>query len=262
MSSVISTSQEVYRYRALLVALTQRHLATRYRGSLLGFLWSILNPLCLMLVYVLVFSYYMRSNAVEHYPIFLFCGLLPWVWTSSALSECASSIVSSGHLITKSLFPAQVLPCVSVATSLVNFLLSLPLLFIFMLVAGVPSPGTAVLLPALLLVHALFLLGLGLILSALNVLYRDVQHLLGNLLSFLFFLSPIVYPASVVPPRLAFTLTINPFALFTEAYHAILFRGEVPSLMTWGLLSAWGILSLLIGNAVFSRYRETFAELL
>jgi len=123
--------KELYRYRSLVWALVVRHLATRYRGSVLGFMWSFLNPLCLMLIYSLVFKYYIRFSGVENYTIFLFCGLLPWLWFSSSLSESTSSIVSSGHLITKSMFPAHILPTVSVITNLINFILSLPLLFIF-----------------------------------------------------------------------------------------------------------------------------------
>ena len=119
---------ELYRYRALVWALVGRHLATRYRGSVLGFVWSFLNPLCLMAVYTVVFKYYMRSNVVEHYSLFLFCGLLPWQWVASSAVEGTNSLVSSGHLITKSMFPAHILPVVSVVTNLVHFLLALPLL--------------------------------------------------------------------------------------------------------------------------------------
>jgi lipopolysaccharide transport system permease protein len=262
MSSIGETVREVYRYRALVWALAQRHLATRYRGSLLGFLWSILNPLFLMLVYLLVFHYYMRSSFVEHYPIFLFCGLLPWAWTSSALMEGATSIVSGGHLITKSMFPAQLLPVVSVLTTMVNFILSIPLLILFMFLSGVPLHSTFLLLPVVILLQFLLLVGAGLALSALNVLFRDVQHIVGNLLSLLFFLCPIVYPESVVPAHFKFSLDLNPLALLTQVYHQIILNGALPTLTQALYLGGWTALVLLVGNLIFIRYRESFAELL
>jgi len=243
-------------------ALAQRHLAQRYRGSLLGFLWSIINPLCLMLVYVLVFHYYMRSNLVEHYPIFLFCGLLPWIWSSSALMEGTSSIVQSGHLITKSMFPAQLLPMVAVLTTMVNFVLSLPLLFVFMFASGVTFKLTLLALPFLVLLQFLLLSGCVLLLSSLNVVFRDVQHILGNLLSFLFFLCPIVYPASIVPEQLRFSLYLNPLALLTQFYQQVILDGTLPPAAHVGYLLAVSAVIILVGNLVFCRHRESFAELL
>lgn len=253
---------ELWKYRALIWALVGRHLASRYRGSVLGFLWSFLNPLGLMLIYALVFQYYIRFNGVPHYAIFVFCGLLPWLWATSGLSEEASSIVASGHLITKSMFPAHLLPVVAVITTMVHFLLSLPLLFIFMWAAGLPLHPTLIALPALIFVQFLFLVGIGLALSSLNVLYRDVQHILGNLLTFLFFLCPIVYPATNVPPRYRFSLDLNPIAQFTTFYHDLILEGVWPQLDAVLYVTACSLLMVIVGNLVFDRYRETFAELL
>jgi ABC-type polysaccharide/polyol phosphate export permease len=229
---------------------------------MLGFLWSFLNPLCLMLVYVLVFKYYIRFDQVEHYTVFMFCGLLPWIWVTSALSEGTSAVVGGGHLITKSMFPPQILPTVSVLTSMVNFLLSLPLLAIFMLASGVNVPWTALLLPVVILAQALFLLGVVWALSALNVFFRDIQHIVGNLLSFLFFLCPIVYPASVVPEKFLPLLHLNPFSLLIQFYHQVLLDGVIPDAWSAGFFVVITALMLLVGSMVFQRYREHFAEFL
>ena len=261
-TQLVTTVSQMMRYRALLWALVIRHLAIRYRGSMLGFLWSFLNPLCLMLVYVLVFKYYIRFNQVEHYTVFMFCGLLPWIWVTSALSEGTSAVVGGGHLITKSMFPPQILPTVSVLTSMINFLLSLPLLVIFMLGSGIPLPWTVLLLPFVVVGQALFLLGIVWALSALNVFFRDVQHIVGNLLSFLFFLCPIVYPASVVPPRFAPLLHLNPLSLLTQFYHQILIDGVVPDAWSVGYFTVVTALVLVAGSMIFQRYREHFAEFL
>ncbi len=259
---MITYAAELIKYRSLMWALVVRHLSSRYRGSLLGFLWSFLNPLCLMLVYSLVFRYYIRYNDVEHYTIFLFCGLLPWMWTTSALSEGTSSIVSSGHLITKSMFPGHILPAVSVLTSLINFLLSLPLLFLFMFIANMDFPATLAFLPFVVLVQFVFMYGIVLALGSLNVHFRDVQHIIGNVLTLIFFLCPILYPASAVPEQFRFSIDLNPFAVFVRMYHEVILEGVFPPLQDIVYVSSWAMLAALVGTLIYGRYRESFAELL
>lgn len=253
---------ELWRYRALVWALVCRHLSARYRGSVLGFFWSFLNPLCLIAVYALVFRYYMRFTQVENYTLFLFSGLLPWIWFSSGLLGATSSIASGGNLITKALFPPHVLPTVEVITNLANFLFALPLIIIFMLISGGLPTASLLALPFVILVEFFFLLGLSLAFSALNVYYRDIQHILGNLLTLWFFLCPIIYPAESIPERLRFTLLINPIAVFTQMYQGIFVHGVFPnlSLFAWSFVISLAV--LLAGNLIFNRYREDLAELI
>ncbi len=243
-------------------ALVKRHVATRYRGSVLGFLWSFMNPLCLMGVYTLVFNYWMRFDGGPHYHLMIFAGLLPWIWTTSALSEGTSSLVSSGHLITKSLFPAHVLPFVSVLSSLTHFLLALPILLLFMLKSGLLPTATWLCLPLVVLLHAALLHGITLGLSALNVFFRDVQHLVGNVLTFLFFLCPVVYPASAVPERFRLVLDLNPVAQLTLMYQRVLIAGEIPQLQSFVFVFLVSFGALLAGGMVHERLRERFAEAL
>lgn len=251
---------ELYKNRALVGALTERSLALRYRGSSLGVLWSLLNPLCLMMVYTLVFRYYIRFEQVEHYSIFLFCGLLPWIWFSSGITEATQSIASSGHLITKALFPAQILPAVSVLSTAINFILALPVLIVFLLVAQVPIPLTWFLLPVLLMLQAAMMFGFALGLASLNVRFRDIQHVLANALSFIFFLSPVVYPLSSIPERFRFTLFLNPCGLLTSTYHDLLYTGVLPSGTTVLCLIAWTGIALVWGNSIYQSNKERFAE--
>lgn len=253
---------ELWRARTLVDALVRRHIATRYRGSLFGFLWSFLNPLCLMAVYTLVFSHYMRVDGGPHYHIMVFAGLLPWIWSTSALHEGTSSIVSSGHLITKSMFPAHVLPCVSVLASMIHFLLALPILVLFMYWSSVPVTASWLLLPCIVVFHGIFLLGVVLALSALNVFYRDVQHLLGNILTFVFFLCPVVYPRTNIPPRARFWIELNPLALVTEFYQMVLVEGVLPSLGDMAYFSFVAVVTLALGVVIHQHNREQFAEAL
>ena len=253
---------ELWKARTLIDALVRRHVATRYRGSFLGFFWSFLNPLCLMAVYTLVFSHYMRVDGGPNYHIMVFAGLLPWIWSTSSLHEGTASLVSSGHLITKSMFPAHVLPIVSVLASMIHFILALPILIMFMYLAGVHVTVAWFLLPLIVLIHGVFLTGAVLGLSALNVFYRDVQHLLGNILTFIFFLCPVVYPRSNIPDRARFWIELNPLALVTEFYQMILVEGVLPAMGQLCYLLVFSCVTFFVGVLIHQRNREQFAEAL
>lgn len=258
--SNVQALKDVFRYRMLVATLVGRELKARYRGSFLGFVWTLLNPLLLMGVYALVFRYYMRFD-VDNYAVFLLCGILPWTYFSTSLNEGVNSVLSGGSLITKSLFPPHILPSASVIAQLVNYLLSLPILVLFLVIYGI-SPGPAlVALPFVLALQTVFTWGLVLILAALNVHYRDVQHVLGNVLLLWFFLSPILYPVSRIPESLRFVQYLNPMGLAIEAYHAMFLFGRLPDWRSMALLAAFTIVAVVVGGRVFDHYRETFPEL-
>ncbi|HEV8676624.1 MAG TPA: ABC transporter permease [Methylomirabilota bacterium] len=261
--------RDLYRFRALIATLVLRELHARYRGSFLGFLWSFLNPLLLMVVYVLVFAVYLRVP-MENYAVFLFTGLLPWLWFASSLGHATGVIVGSGGLVKRILFPAEILPLVSVLSNLANFLLSLPLLFLFLLLFGIrPGPMLAY-LPLLLAMQLLLTVGLALPLAALNVHLRDVEQILANLLVLLFFLSPILYPVSTVPLtlRLGEALTVplrplyflNPVAGLVQGYQNIIFFGRQPHWIHLGMVAVVALAALGGGYWVFDRLRDSLAE--
>jgi len=251
---------EIFKYRVLIQTLVLRELKSRYRGSFLGFLWSFLNPLFLMLVYTLVFSIYIR-NPMEGYPAFLFTGLLPWLWFSTSLMHGTASIRSGGHLIKKVVFPAEVLPIVAVLSNMINFLLSLPILIIFLFVLKVTITPVILLFPLILLIQFTLLIGLTLFLSAINVHLKDVEQILNNLLTLLFFLTPIIYPLTFIPERFrGLLLFLNPLSSLMVAYQDVLFNGRLPDPFGLAYLSFIAILMLFIGYTVFNRFRDTFAE--
>ena len=254
--------QDITRYKTLIIALVQRHLLARYRGSVLGFFWSLLNPLCLMVVYTVVFHYYMRIAQGENYEVMLFSGLLPWIWMSSALSEGTSSLVSSGHLITKSMFPAHILVLVSVLSTGINFLLSLLVLFLLLFFFGINITLAFLLLPVVIIINFFFLYGIVLLLASLNVLYRDIQHLLGNVLTVLFFLCPIVYSLDLIPQKWKITVYLNPFADFTLCYRSIILNGQVPDIRLLLYLVFWSIIVVFLGSYTYKKLHERFAEML
>jgi ABC-type polysaccharide/polyol phosphate export permease len=257
---LISHLTELCRYRSLIRHLTVRELKARYRGSLLGFLWTFLNPLFLLTVYALVFKVFFRIQ-MENYAVFMFVGLLPWIWFSSSIMEGTNSIIAGGSLVTKVLFPLQVLPTVKVFSALLNYLFSLPILFGFLWFYGIPLGGSLLFFPLVLLIQWVFIQALALILSALNVLYRDVQHLVANFLTFWFFLTPILYPLTQVPERFRLLLFLNPQTGFSMAYQDLFFYGRSPSLEQLGLLFIGSVLLWAISIFLFEHHKESFAEL-
>ena len=251
--------RELYRYRGLVSSLVLRELKARYRGSLLGFLWTFLNPLMLLAVYALVFSVYFRIQ-MEHYAGFVFTGLLPWVWFSSSLLEGTTAIVSGGSLITKVLFPGQILPLVKVGANLLNYLLSLPILLIFLAVMGLSPGPVLVWLPLIVTAHLIFIAGLTLGMATLNVFLRDIQHILSNLVTLWFFLTPILYPLSQVPPAFRRWALLNPATLITLSYQDIFFYRRSPDLTHLAVFFLLALFTLVLGIVLFEHYKETLAE--
>lgn len=257
--SLIHLIRDCYSYRTLIGSLVQRQLAARYRGSVLGFLWTFLNPLLLILIYCLVFTVFVRFE-MKNYGAFVFAGLLPWIWWSTSLLEGANSILASGHLITKAMFPPEVLPAVSLLATTVNFLLSLPILLATLLFLHVPLTLALLALPFVIAVQFILSAGLIFLFSALNVQFRDLQHLLANALSLLFFVTPVLYPHTNVPERYRILTQLNPMATIVRAYQDIFYHGTFPSGGALLLVLLLGIGLLFFGAWRFRSDREMLAE--
>lgn len=246
-------------YRGLLRGLVQRDLTVKYKGSLLGVAWSLLHPLVMVAVYTLAFRYVVRVP-IERFPLFLLSGLLPWMFFTSALSAATSSVADNGTLVRKVAFPRAVLPLAAVASALVQFLLMYTVLVPTSLVmGGGVSVAWGALVPVVLLQTA-FTAGLGLLLATAYVFARDARHLLDVALQVWFWLTPIVYAASLAPERLRWWLQFNPMLHFVTAYQDIVTKHAVPSLATLTLLSALAAVSLSTGWTVFARAQKRFAE--
>ena len=252
------------RYRGLIQSLVARDLKARYRGSVLGFFWSFINPLMLLLVYSFVFKYILqqRAEGIDHYELFLFCGLLPWTWFSSSLLESSGVLISGGNLIKKVLFPAEILPIVTVLANLVHFFFGLTILAAFLIWFQRPiGLGELAWFPVALLVQLILTLGFALLLSALTVHFRDIKDILGNLMTFWFFATPIIYPYMVMEGWQQRLLQLNPFTHLAITYQEILyFDGPVGHAFWLLVLGAISIVWFLFGYFIFDRLRDTFAE--
>jgi ABC-type polysaccharide/polyol phosphate export permease len=253
-----------------------RDLKARYRGSVLGFFWSFANPLLLLMVYTFVFSVVLPGRfpgVDENYALFLFCGLLPWTWFSSSLTEASNSLLTNGNLIKKVLFPAEVLPIVAVIANMAHFFLALPILFLALIffASRLPTVGELLWFPVVVAVQFVMSLGFGLILAALTVHFRDIKDLLSNVLTLWFFATPILYPWTMMaergpiffelPPLGKLLMDANPASHLVISYQEILFWDGPYGHWRWLLVTA--ILSVgmfLIGYALFDRLRDSFAE--
>ena len=255
----------LFRYRGLVRILVGRELKARYRGSVLGFFWSFVNPLLLLLVYSFVFTAIIPRGdlaGIEPYAVFLFCGLLPWTWFSSSLNESAGILIVNGNLIKKVVFPVEILPVVAVVSNLCHFVLGLPILFGFLVYYGIPlRPAELIWFPAVVAVQLCLTLGLAMILAALTVHFRDVKDLLSNGLTLWFFASPILYEMSAVPPGARAFMDLNPFAHLAISYQEILFHEAPFGHWRWLLAVAGGSVGLFaFGYWLFDRLRDSFAE--
>jgi ABC-type polysaccharide/polyol phosphate export permease len=262
---LLANFTQLLRYRALVRSLVARELRARYRGSILGFFWSFVNPLLTLLIYTFVFTVVMpgvRAPGLEPYALFMFCGILPWTWFSSSLLEASNVLISGANLIRKVMFPAEVLPLVTVSSGLVHFCLGLPILGMFLIYYRVPVHASDLFwFPLIVFVQLLLTAGLALLVSALTVHFRDLRDLLQNMLTLWFFATPIIYPATLAPPGVQRLLDLNPFTHLVIAYQEILFRPG-PFVERWRLavVGVEAVFVFVIGYFVFDRLRDTLAE--
>lgn len=260
---------QIFRYRGLLATLTSRELKARYRGSVLGFFWSLANPLMLLTVYTFVFSIVFKPDArgsMSPYALFLVSGLFPWIWVSTSALEGSMSLLANSGLIRKAVFPAELLPMVAVLQNLVHLLFALPIVIVALVAGrllGFPVGGMAVFaLPAILLLHLPMVSGLALGASALTVHFKDVRDLLANFLTLMFFLTPILFSLDTIR-HLApvwWAVRLNPFTPFTLAYQDVLFRGRFPEPILWVQMVLVSVVAWVIGAGLFDRLRETLVE--
>jgi lipopolysaccharide transport system permease protein len=256
---MVRNLRELYQYRALLWSLVVRELRARYRASVLGFLWTFLNPTLNMIVYAVVFSSMLNQPA---YPYFLFIGLLPWLFFTSSIGYGASSVSDRRDLLTKVRFPPQVLPATIVASNLANYLLSLPLLLALGIFYGQWPTWHLVFFLPIVGLQTLLILGITYLVAALNVAFRDLQYIVSNLLLMAFFLTPIVWPLSDKPASVQqLELYGNPMAALVTAYRAIFLDHAVPPMRPLAFVAVISVAVLWLSAGVFERRREEFAEM-
>ncbi len=266
-TNMIKAVRELWEYRELIYNLVLRDLKVRYKNSVLGVVWSWLNPLLMMLVFTFIF----RRPDMRDFHIYVLSGLLPWNFFSGAVMGGIPSIVGNGHLIKKVYFPREVLPISLVLSNLVNFLIGMPVLFLLALISGVRLNAYVLLLPVPILIQTLFAIGLVLFLSTLEVFYRDTHMLMDVGMLAWFFITPIFYQVeqqlpetmallgqTLYPRRLLFW--INPMASIINTYQDLIYNGELTVLSFLARTAVTAVLVLVFGYWFFLRFRGRFGE--
>ncbi|MEO7804439.1 MAG: ABC transporter permease [Actinomycetota bacterium] len=262
--------------RDLLVNLTLRELRGKYKRSALGWAWSMINPIATMLIFTLVFKVLLKlpnpignPSGLQVFALFLLCGLLPWNFLANSLSGSVTSLVGNAGLIKKVYFPRSVLPAASVLSWVVHLLIELGILSIAMMLFGnfvLPWLPVAILIVVL---QTIFVMGVGLGLSAINVYFRDVEHFLGIFILLWFYSSPIIYPASLIPDSrvilgmkvpIKAILDLNPMVHFIGAYRAVFYDLRMPDARSIAFMVGYAALSFTLGWTLFNRLQKRFAE--
>jgi len=253
--------KSLWAYRELLYFLTWRDVKIRYKQTLLGATWAIIQPLFTMIIFTIFFGNLagMPSDNIP-YPLFAYAGLLPWIFFSNAVTSSSNSLVGSAHLITKVYFPRMIIPGAAVAAGLIDLAIGFGLLVVLMIYYKVGLTMNILMLPVLILVMTLLAIGIGMWMSALNVKYRDIRHALPFAIMLLMFATPLIYPTSMVPERWRWLLQFNPLAGLIEGFRSSLF-GRPFNWPALAISSAATVIFLIYAAIDFRRMERTFADI-
>lgn len=243
--------------------LAVRDVEIRYKHSLLGLYWAIINPLAMAGIYSFVFAIIFRANTKPiPYVVFLLTNLTFWNFFANGLMSAVSSITGNGQLLAKIYFPRLVLPIAAILARIIDFIFSIGVLIVFILIEHVPLKWTAVYIPLIFIEQMFFTLGIGYMVAALNVLYRDVSQLLGLILMVWMYLTPVMYKVSGAPPSLQTFLLLNPMGTFLNLYQELLFQGKIHHMTNLWVSFSWTAFVFMLGLAVLRRLERLFAEVM
>ena len=252
--------KELYEYREMIISLVRKDLRGRYKGSVLGFLWTFVTPLLQLIVYTIVFSIIMRAS-YEQYYLFLFVALVPWMFFSSSVTDGAASILKEKDMVKKIYFPREVLPISTVTSAFVNMILTFVVVFIVVIVSGRGiNPLALLCLPVVMVVEYVLCLGIALIVSSLTVYLRDLQYILG-----IFVMALVMYGVDMVENSgagdwLILIFNLNPMTPIIKIYRQIIYYGQVPELGSLALALIIGIVFIVVGEVLFKKLQRGFAE--
>ncbi len=257
---MIKTLKELYQYREMIYSLVQKELRGKYKGSVLGFLWSLLIPLFQLVIYTIVFSVFMNSP-IEKFYIFLFVALVPWLFFNSCISSGATSIIQQKNLVEKIYFPRMVLPIAYTISYFINMLLSFIIVFAAILVSGIGIRfGVLWYLPIIMLIEFIMGIGGALLFSALTVYFRDLEYILNIITMAWMYMTPILYSLEQIPEAIRSWLFLNPMTAVIVAYRDILYYQQAPDMKTLLYAIVWGVVALVVGWIAFQKLQKNFVE--
>ena len=249
--------QRLNKYRPLIHELVTRDLKIKYRRSFLGYIWSLLNPLMMMAVMSIVFSYMFRFD-IPNYPLYLICGQTLWSFFNESTNASMMSVIGNGSLIRKVYIPKYIFPISRVLSSFVTMSFSLVAILIVMIVTRVTFTWKLIFLPIPLAFLLLFCMGVGMALSAFAVYFRDVLHLYSVVVMAWMYLTPVFYPISALPGKVAFCLQFNPMYHYVTFFREVVLYGTIPAASIWVGTVGFGLISIVAGFLIFRKLQHNF----
>lgn len=264
MLELISEIKALIKHRELLFQMVGREIKSRYKQSILGYFWVILNPLAQMIVMSFAFSIILRipTNAGAHIPysIFLFVALLPWNLFANSLTSASNALVGSASLITKIYFPRSILIIATIMAKIIDFLFALTVLIGYMVFYQIPITAHILWVIPIFFIQQIFTLALSLFFAAANLIYRDIQYLLSLLLVLWMYVTPIIYPVDIVPQNLRFIFQLNPMSVIVNAYRQSILSGTMPKISSLAVALIVSLVTLLICLKYFKTKEKNFAD--
>jgi ABC-2 type transport system permease protein len=255
----MTTLRELYEYREMLFSMVKKDLRTRYRGSFLGFLWTFINPLLQLIVYSIVFSTIMRMN-IYNFAMFLFVALLPWIFFSTSITQSTTIVMANSNLVKKIYFPRIILPISVALTGFMNMIFGFVIVFIALIIFKIQLSASIILLPIVMINELLFVIGLNIVFSALNIFFRDLEHILGIITMAWFYLTPIIFPVTMIPDKYLKLFFLNPMTSIILPYRDILYYGLWPSKKSLLLVFLMSLCFDIFAFIFFDRLQRRFAE--
>lgn len=251
--------RKIYNYRELLKTNVKKEIRGRYKNSILGIMWSFLNPLLQLAVYAVIFGA-LLAGGDSTYHIYICVALIPWTYFTTAVSQSAFTIIGNGDIIKKVYFPREILPISVVTSGAVNFVISTIIILAFVLISGLGITKYILLYPVILLIQYILLLGIAFIVSSITVYFRDLEHIIGIILMVAFYGTPIVYKLEQLPEKLQVLMNINPMTHLINAYRDIFYYQQMPNVKILGILFVISLALLIIGYFIFKKLQKGFAE--
>lgn len=257
---IIDKIKEIYKYRHMLYTIVKQDIRGKYKGSMLGFLWSLLNPLLLLLVYATVFQLVFKVD-IPNYPIYLFIALMPWNFFSYTISMGTTCVVSNAGILKKVYFPREILPLATVISNTINYIFGAIIIIIALIFfSPIGLSVYALWLPIIVLIQAIFSLACIMILSAINVYARDIQYIMNPIMMIWFYATPVLYKSDMVPEKYIGLYNLNPMVKIMDGYRSILYDKQMPNLYWLSLIFVSSMIFLFIAYLIFDKLQRKFAE--
>lgn len=259
----MNSLKSLWQHRELLRNMVEREIKARYKQSILGYGWVILNPFFQMLVMTFVFSIIIKIPTWGiPYPIFLYAGLLPWTFFVNSISSSTNSLVSAGSLITKVYFPREIFPIATTIAKIIDLILASTVFALFMIIFQQPVTWAILWILPIFIVQFFFTLGISFLTSAFNLFYRDIQYLMTLILMLWMYVTPVIYPVDIVPARFRFVFALNPMSVLINAYRQSILGGTAPNLTHLGIAAGVSGIIFLLGYIIFKRLEPIFADVI